>query len=236
MPFGEQLATARVHIGGMGRIGTGVAIALQEAGVGEISCNDPQTFQEEQLQVSAFSRRSDVGRPKVHVLERFFDGRSNFIFTPLVTPNHSRTLKPFLEQADVIVSCANQLHARMHLERMATRLGKPSVQACAQDGRLALGGLISVWIPDRNCSCFGCLFPDPNMKFPRGEILLPTVTRVIGSFAAHLIVKMLGGRTGQAREQHNVFALDLVTQRTEPMSIRPRSGFRICGASRLVER
>ena len=86
-PFAERLGKARVHIGGIGRIGTNVAIALHEDGVGEISCNDPQNFEEEQLKVCGFSRRSDLSRPKVHVLERFFDGRPNFVFTPIVEPN-----------------------------------------------------------------------------------------------------------------------------------------------------
>ena len=40
----ETLRRARVHIGGLGRIGTRLAIALQEASVGVISGNDPQMF------------------------------------------------------------------------------------------------------------------------------------------------------------------------------------------------
>jgi molybdopterin/thiamine biosynthesis adenylyltransferase len=76
----NQLAKARVHIGGVGRIGTAIALGLHAAGVGQISCNDSQNFKEEQFEVNMFSRRSDLGRPKVYVLERFLDGRPNLAF------------------------------------------------------------------------------------------------------------------------------------------------------------
>ncbi len=224
----DRLRKARVHIGGVGRIGTSIALALHAAGVGEISCNDPQNFEEEQLEVCTFARGSDLGRPKVHVLERFLDGRPGLNLMPIVAPNQSRKVRPFLEQAEVIVSCANNLAARLYLERMAVRLGKPCVQACAQDARIALGGLVSVWAPGANYSCFGCLFPNAKEDPPRNEILLPTVTGTIAAFAAHQIVEVLQGNSSFAWSA-NVFSLDLHSGKTIQMLLDRRITCRLCG-------
>jgi len=216
----------------MGRIGTSVALTLHEAGIGELSCNDPQKFEEEQLQVCGFSRRSDIGRPKVHVLERFFEGRPNFVFIPVVAPNQSPKVQPYLNQADIIVSCANDLDARLHIEQMAVHFGRPIVQACAQDGRHALGGIISTWMPGLNCSCFGCLFPGRIPRSQQSEVLLPTVTRALGTLAANFVMQILDGTSLALSNQQNVVALDLLSYKLEPMAISPRPGCAVCGASK----
>ena len=229
----EQLATARVHIGGAGRIGTGIVLALHASGVGRISCNDPQNFEEEQLQICAFSRRSDVGRPKVYVLERFLDGRAGFIFEPIVAPNESPRVAPFLKQADLIISCANKLGARLHLEEMAIRLSKPSIQAAAQDSRQVLGGVISLWVPTANCSCFGCLFPDQRPQLGRSEILLPAVTGTIANLAAHLAVQLLTASAAGWANRHNVFTVDLQACTIASMSVQPRVNCSICNPRKL---
>jgi molybdopterin/thiamine biosynthesis adenylyltransferase len=223
MKVAERLLQSRVHIGGCGRLGTTIALALHAAGVGEISCNDPQMFEEEQLAGCVFARCSDLGRPKVHVLERFLEGRGGLTFLPIVATNQSRRLRPYLEQANVIVSCANRIEARLHLERAAIRLGKPSVQAAVEDGRRALGGMISVWAPGAECSCLGCLLPPKKLRFSRGEILPPTVTGIIGSLAAHLVIQMLASDASEFARRHNVFAVDATGYRVESLSVSRRT-------------
>jgi len=229
-PIEARLATAHVHIGGIGRVESAVALALHAAGVGRISCNDPQVFEEEQLGCCVFSRRSDLGRPKVHVLERFFDGRPDFMFDPVVAPNESSHVTQYLEQADVIVSCANRLPARLHLERAAIALKKPSIQASVQDGRRGLGGLISAWVPDADCCCFGCLFPNPHLRFPRGELLLPPVTSAIGAIAAQRIIDLLTNRAPTIASLPNLLIIDLGSYAIEQLTVKPRKSCRVCGA------
>jgi molybdopterin/thiamine biosynthesis adenylyltransferase len=227
----DGLRAIRVHIGGIGRIGTAIVLGLHAAGVGGISCNDPQNFENEQFDACVFSRRSDLGCPKVHVLERFLEGRSRLVFAPIVAPNQAPELAPYLERADLIVSCANQLDARIHLEREAVRLQKPCIQASAQDCRYARGGLVTVWCPRADCSCFGCLLP-ANHKFPRGEVLLPSVTSTIASIAVHIAVQMLGLDARRFAREHNLFAVDLDDFAIRPMSVKPRPSCRICGPNR----
>ena len=130
-----RLANYRVHIGGCGRVGTSVVLARHAAG----NCNDPQVFEEEQLGANVFSRRSDLGRPKVDVLARLLDGREGLVFEPLAAPNESAKVMPLLEKADIIVSAANQLPARLRLERAAIALQKPVVSMAAKNGAILAG-------------------------------------------------------------------------------------------------
>ena len=228
-PSVKVLPNTRVHIAGMGRIGTGVALTLHAAGVGWISSNDPQAFEQEQLESYPFSRRSDLGRAKVHVLERFFDGRPGLVFTPLVAPNQSLELKSYLERADLIISCANQLEARLLVERAAVRLGKPCLQASVEDGRKRLGGLISIWAPESGCSCFGCLVPERKVDFERGEFLAPTVTNLVAGLAGHIAVQMLASGARQYALRHNIFPIDAEGLAIAPLSVNRRPSCRVCG-------
>src|SRR5581483_660741 len=204
----NRLAAARVHIGGLGRIGSNIALALHAAGIADISCNDPQLFEAEQLPSAVYARRSDFGRPKVQVLERFLAGRENITVFPVCAANESSEVRPYLERADLIVSCANQLDARLYLERAAVEMSKPIVQAAVQDGREGPSGLISLWAPHANCCCFGCLVPAQIPKFRRGELLFPTVTQTIAAVSAHLIKSVLSEVPRQIALEHNIFALD----------------------------
>ena len=224
----EKLRTARVHIGGLGRIGTHIAIALQEADVGTVSGNDPQMFEQEQLTACGFSRHSDLGRAKAHVVERYFDGRAGFTFLPVVAPNQSKIVLAYLEAADVIVSSANNLDARLHLERAAVRLGKPSIQACAQDARQSLGGLVTRWLPAGGASCFGCLFHGNRQTIRRGEILLPAVTNAVAGIAAHAVVETLLSRESNG-SQPNVTLLDLRKLSMETMRVAAVAHCKVCG-------
>jgi molybdopterin/thiamine biosynthesis adenylyltransferase len=222
-----------VHIGGAGRVGTAVALTLHTAGIRHISCNDPQMFEEEQFGCMVFSRRSDLGCPKVHVLERFFDGRPGIIFEPLVAPNESPKVRPLLEKADVIVSAANKLSARLYLEHAAIALRKPVVQASVQDGRRALGGSVSVWTPSAGCACFGCLFPRPKARFSRGEVLPPAVTSAVAAIAAQRVLDLLGGKASLAP---NLTIIDLAKYAMEMVSVAPRPGCKLCAGAVTLNR
>ncbi len=228
----SRLRSAHVHVGGCGRIGSAVVLALHAAGVGKISCNDPQMLEEEQLGPFVFSRRSDLGQPKVHVLERFLNGRPNLEFVPIVARNQATIVKPYIEQTSILVSCANRMDARVYLEGEAVRLRKPIIQASVQDARISLGGTITLWHPHSSCSCFGCFGTEPGSE-SRNELLLPSVTSAIGTLAAHLAVLILGPNTVGCVTRHNVYTLDFENLLVEPISVQVREQCIVCaGAQR----
>src|SRR5438552_1144603 len=140
----ERLSRARVHISGTGRIGSSVAIHLAGAGVRRISANDPQKVEAENLGHCAFARPPDLGEEKVYVLAKFFDGRPQFVFAPLVAPAESPKVDPYIRRARLLISCANTVEGRLAAERKAITYGKPVIQVAAFDGRERLGGLIAL--------------------------------------------------------------------------------------------
>jgi molybdopterin/thiamine biosynthesis adenylyltransferase len=165
-------------------------------------------------------------------VERLFDGRPGFVFEPIVAKNQSPEVEPYLEQAHVILSCANELEARLYVERAAIAVRKPSVQAAIQDARQALGGVITSWMPGSEGCCFGCLFSQVKVPRDRSEVLLPTVARTIASLAAHIVLEIITGRkSGVLR--HNVLVIDLRAHSLERLEVQRRPGCRVCGGPAL---
>src|SRR5437899_1366730 len=143
-----RLRKARVHISGAGRIGSALVARLAEAGVGHVSANDPQKVEAENLGPWAFARPPDVGKEKVVVLWKFFQGRQDFDFEPLVEATESRRVDLYIRRARLVISCANTVDGRLAAERKAIRYRKPVMEVAAFDGRRRLGGLITLRLPE----------------------------------------------------------------------------------------
>jgi molybdopterin/thiamine biosynthesis adenylyltransferase len=225
----ERLRQARVHISGTGRIGSSLAIHLAAAGVGYVSANDPQNVEPENLGAWAFARPSDLGQEKVYVLAKFFDGRPQFVFDPLVAPTELPKVDPYINAAQLVISCANTVDGRLAAERKAIRYGKPVMQVAAFDGRERLGGHIVFRLPENRWSaCFGCLLGD-KQKFPRGEGLLTTVTSTLAAIGSNMAVEILTGVHCDFLRRHNVFWIDLGQYKIGSLSLRRRVGCEVCG-------
>jgi len=225
-----RLRQARVHISATGRIGSSLAIHLAGAGVGYVSANDPQNVELENLGAWAFARPPDLGKEKVMVLSKYFQGRTDFSFEPLVEPAESKRVDPYIERAQLVISCANTVEGRVAAERKAIRNRKPVMQVAAWDGRKKLGGLIALRLPQNSWSaCFGCLLND-NQRFPRGEGLLATVTSTLAAMAANMAVQFLTGVQADFLTAHNLFLIDLHTYAIEALAVERRSGCSVCGS------
>ncbi len=223
------LAGASVHISGLGRIGTGVALNLAAAGVGSISGNDPQMEEAENIGPFLFCRPKDLGRPKVFVLEEFLHGRPGLIFEPLAEMTESDLVDPYIAQSDLVISCANTLSARLSAESKAIRMGKPVVQVAVDDGSKFLGGMITLRLPQNEWSaCLGCYLE--NMpQFPRGEGLLTTATSVLAAIAANMAVALLTGVRAEFLNSHNLFLVNLESYSIEALTVERRKECGVCG-------
>jgi molybdopterin/thiamine biosynthesis adenylyltransferase len=226
----ERLRHARVHVSGTGRIGGSIVMHLAEAGIGEVSANDPQGVEQENFGPWAFVRPPDLGKKKVLVLWRYFQGRPHFLLEPLVAPTESKKVDPFIRRAQLVVSCANTVGGRLAAERKAIKYRKPVMQIAAFDGRERLGGLIALRLPENRWSaCFGCYLND-KQKFPRGEGLLATVTSTLAAMAANVAVQLLAGVQGEFPKENNLFLIDLHTYTIEALAVKRRSGCSVCGS------
>lgn len=224
----RRLSKQTVHVSGTGRIGSALIVRLLEAGIGLVTCNDPQIVDEETLACWPLAHPSDMGRPKVQVLERFVHDRFPGSAVGLMAPNQSPAVEPYLERADLLVSCANRFDARMHITHSGIRMNKVVLQASLQDGREALGGSIAAWAPGARGACYNCLFPRGPGQLTPGDIFLPTVTAVTASLAAHVAVSLLGNHPARFVRRHNLFIVDLQRLSVESLLIHPRSDCEIC--------
>jgi molybdopterin/thiamine biosynthesis adenylyltransferase len=220
---------APIHVSGTGRIGTQVIMALAEAGVKNVSANDPQTIDQESLAALVHTRRSDLGRAKAIVLERFLDGRSNLVFEPVVACTESHDVDPYFRKAKVILSCSNTFTSRVTAERKSDFFGKPCVQVAALDSKLRLGGVIIIRTPETAswAACFGCLTAGIN-KFRRGESLQPTVTATLGALGANLALQIISGQAKTFLREHNAIFVDLESYRLETLAIERRPSCWVC--------
>ncbi|MBZ5565098.1 MAG: ThiF family adenylyltransferase [Acidobacteriia bacterium] len=228
----KRLRHARVHISGTGRIGGSLAIRLAEAGVGRVSANDPQKIEQENFGAWAFVRRPDLGKEKVNVLASFFAGRPHFLYEPLIAPTESRQVDSHIQRADLVISCANTVEARLAAERKAIHYRKPILQVAAFDGRRHLKGVITLRLPEnRGSACFGCCLNE-KQEFPRGEGLLTTVTSSLAAIASNMAVELLSGVHSDFLRQHTLFWIDLEEYRIEAISVKRRPECKVCGRTR----
>src|SRR5205823_4001124 len=122
-----------------------------------VSANDPQILEPENSGSSVFARPTDLGKEKVTVLWKFFRGRPDFAFEPLVEPAESARIDPCIRRAHLVISCANTVDGRLAAERKAIKYRKPVMQVAVFDGREHLGGVIALRLPQNRWSaCFGC--------------------------------------------------------------------------------
>jgi len=230
-PNGQELLLAsHVHISGLGRIGHQVAMNAVAAGIGLVSANDPQVMEPENFGAFAFARPSDLGREKAFVLERFFHGRPDFIFEPIVAPTESEEVDSYIARSDLVISCANTVSARLVAEAKAIRSKKPIIQVVSFDHREQIGGLVNLWMPHTNSACFGCLLGDGS-DFPRGEGLLSTATATLAAIASNTAVQILTDTRADFLKQNNLFFVDLERYEIEPLFVERRTDCKICGVA-----
>ena len=228
---GQQgLKAKRVHISGCGRIGSACLWFLHSAGVGAISINDPQTIEPENIGPLAFTVCADLGQPKVDVLGRFLQGRPYLDLTPLVRSTESLSADVYRD-ADLVISCANTVSARLAAEREAVEHGKPVMQVAAADGRNRLAGQVSLRLPENEWSaCFGCLL-STGQEFPRGEGLLATATSSIAAVASNMAIQLLTNTRRDFLDHHNVVFIDLESYVIEALAVNRRTDCDICGGA-----
>lgn len=223
----KPLRSARVHIGGTGRLGCAAAESLEGAGVGALSGNDPQHVEPENLNGAIFTS-GDIGRKKVDVLQSWFETRGRCRFEAVPLPVEAAEVDAYIEAADLVISCANSVRARIVTGEKAIRYGKPMVQVAAFDPEDCWGGLISIWIPEHTFACPAC-FLDPERNWSSAGRLLATVTATLGAMAANMAVAIMTGVRAELFRERNLFYVDIQTYAIEALAVEKRSGCSVCG-------
>jgi hypothetical protein len=224
----ERLRRATIHTVGAGGAGSNLIMQLAAAGVGNLSSNDHQAVEADNLNSPAFSS-GDIGAKKVKVLARRMALHKHSTFRWIALPVEADDVDTYIEAADLVICCANTVSGRLAAEGKAIRYGKPMMQVAVFDGRDYLGGQISVRLPENSWSaCAGCCL-GPNRDRSSAGSLLSTVTSALAAIAANMAITILSGVRAQVFHENNVFYVDFETYAIEPLAVEKRSGCPVCG-------
>lgn len=223
----RRLRRAHVLVIGAGGAGTAAVLSLATAGIGQLTAVDPQSFEPDNFNRSPIARLSDVGIPKVKLLERFLAGRECLKFHPVV--GSCETLAPSdLSNVSCILSASNTAASRRHGARLAMSLKVPHVGVGAFDAREKLGGIITTWIPGRpDLACQACFLGEETD--PQAESLLGPVVACLGAWAAHVVVRLITTNLPvNDPEIINLIEVDLERVHLDGLTVRRRQDCSVC--------
>ena len=220
-PGQEILAGARVAVVGLGGGGSHVVQQLAHLGIGEIIVIDPDRVETTNRHRLVGLTRLDVWlkRRKVDVMYRLVQrigngSRCRRIAQKVPEPVAVEAIK----QADIIVGCLDNLHARLDLQELSWRFLIPyvdigvsirAVEGCGEsDPRVSIGGNVITLIPGGFCLwCCGFLSDEklalerngPNRSYFQnrtGEAQVVSFNGVVASQAANEVLQLLTGFAG----------------------------------------
>jgi molybdopterin/thiamine biosynthesis adenylyltransferase len=221
-----RLREVKVHVAGCGGIGSMIIFMLTALGVRNISSNDPQVLELDNLNRFPLGEEFDVGRNKVIAAARFLDRTPELNFGPLVARNESIRAARLFKQADWIFSCANTFKGRSAAAQRAIAHNKSIIDVGVADGRKSLGGAIRCWRPQwaawSACpACYLQVLPEGT-----GEGLLASVLFATAAIATQAFVALLTGKNDET--EWNFIEIGLQPFRLEQRAVNKRRTCRVC--------
>jgi adenylyltransferase/sulfurtransferase len=148
----DALRAARALVVGAGALGNEVGKNLALMGVRLITIVDRDTVEVSNLTRSVFFRESDHGQPKATVLaERLYELNPDVEVLPLVGSVEEVVGLGLVRRSDLVFSCLDNRLARLTLNRMCHKVGKPWVDGAMEN----LDGEVAVYTPGSG-PCYEC--------------------------------------------------------------------------------
>src|SRR5262249_33613956 len=148
----EQLRAARALVVGAGALGNEVCKNLAMMGVRLITVIDGDTVEVSNLTRSVFFREPDHGKPKATVLaERIRELNPDVAVWPVVGLVPAALGLGVVRRADMVFSCLDNRQARVAVNRMCHKVGRPWVDGAMED----LDGEVAGYTPGSG-PCYEC--------------------------------------------------------------------------------
>jgi adenylyltransferase/sulfurtransferase len=174
----RKVADGRVVVVGCGALGNEVAKNLALVGWGTIILVDFDHIEESNLSRSVFFRRADCGKPKATVLSTAVMELNPDCHAIGLSGDVSEVLSEGLvARSDLILGCVDNVHARLILNRLAGKAGRPYIDG----GLSAWQGTVSVFC-DPSGPCYACGLDEQDLR----ELNL---RRSCPSYAARVIAR-----------------------------------------------
>lgn len=240
----DALRHTSIFIAGAGGLGSLVAIMAARSGFEKIYQADPQLVEADNLN-RIFANPQFLGRSKLFAIEEFlvcFDRLQldpDFIYTPLPFPVEDQRVRPYLEEADCIFSCANSPSARLFLARYAVEQRKTllNVGFACQPGNF-MNGEVSIYRSFRtDLACPGCisLGSEALAERPSDPLFAPPLG-VIGNLAVHLLAAEITNFDGLGNARPNYFLYDGFWHSLSAHSVAADPDCKICQSETVHER
>jgi molybdopterin/thiamine biosynthesis adenylyltransferase/proteasome lid subunit RPN8/RPN11 len=204
----DELRKAKVLIGGVGLLGSEIALNLAILGVGSITVIDNGIVDWYNIYRQGLFDRCDVYKRKVDVVKErledmgIIEVRPLFIEVPCwgSSLSHSemlsnlRVLDQAIVQADIVVGAFDRFSPRAVMQAICLARERPFVVA-ALDGRM--GRVVLYDKADDGCYCCGSPDPRQGRWYDGGVCTLASLEsqRIVASFATKLIVERLQGKS-----------------------------------------
>ena len=225
----QRLARARVLIVGVGGLGSPAAMALVEAGVGELGLVDPDVVEVSNLHRQPLYGDADLGCAKVDVAAERLRA-----IAPAVRVTTWRERFPAgdaaraLPRFDVVLDGTDTIAAKFAVNDAAVAAGVPLVHA----GVLGFRAQVMTVLPGAT-ACYRCVFEEapPAGEVPSCEeagILGPTAA-LAGALAAAEAVRIVAG--GGASYAGRMLAIDTSGGRHRSVPIGRRPHCRSCDSA-----
>jgi adenylyltransferase/sulfurtransferase len=214
----------RILLVGIGGVGAPCAVALAEAGVGNLLLVDEDTVEIENLHRQILFFDSDVGKSKPEVAKRALEARrARVTVEALVGRALPATVARLVDGVHAVVDATDNFASRFLLADACHLAGVPIVHAAAIRW---MGTAVSTAPGGR--PCYRCLFEDLPVQAPDCATagIVGPVCGVIGGIAAEMA---LLAATGNARLFGYVATFDGKTDALRLVPIAKRGSCPLCG-------
>jgi len=208
-------------------------LSLAGVGVGRITVIDPQVVESDNFNRLVFAADKDLHTPKVEALRRTLRDRHHLRYTGIASACETSEASAAMEQADILFSASNSVQSRRFAASVAVKRRIAHVYVGVDDARLAFGGTVGAWIPERrDLACHACFLTKTATRPSSEAALVTTAIAAVSSLAAHWVVRLATADDRRQALDANVIRLSLDGWRLEALLVRRNPECRTCRLGR----
>lgn len=185
----HRLGASHVLVVGLGGLGCPAVQYLAGAGIGRLTFIDADRVEQSNLHRQPLYGESDIGRAKVEAArERLLNLNPEVDIAAVIATLDPANALELVENADVVLDCADSFAVTYTLSDLCLRLGKPLISASA----LGLSGYVGGYCGD--APSVRAVFPDlpKNVATCASAGVLGPLVGTLGALQAQMAIAALG--------------------------------------------
>lgn len=225
----EKLAGAKVIIVGIGGLGTNAAELLTRAGVGNLKLIDGDLIEKSNLPRQTLFTEKDVNKNKAKTAKKKLAEINSLIRIEAEEVFLDENNISFLDGADLILDCTDNMSTRFLINRYCTAKNLPWIHAAC----VKTSGYVLPFTQKK--PCLSCFIRGKNFEFAESactEGVLNTLPAFIAALQASLAIKIIVNENVQPA----LYCCNLWTQEFRRIKIKPDPKCKICRLNSNVKK